>query len=181
MRTFRIQEVAAASYETSAPLTTNAEGETLVLAPPGQGDVFQGALNLALMSAGEKEKLCPSCEENEKRCVEVWKENGREEGWVMLEAEKGEVLFDADADADSDATEDDGQHQQEKEDRAAASAAEALLLLGREEARDEGSGWWDLGLLGLEDEDASAEMLSGAEGDDDDVLHGKPVKPFEVV
>lgn len=138
-------------------------------APPGQGDVFQGALNLALMNAGEKEKICPSCAEKEREWIDVGKQD-RGDGWVILEAEKGEVLFDADADA----TDDDVGGKQDDE-----AVAEAALSLGREEARDEGSGWWDLGLLDLEDEDADAEMLSDA--DDDDVLHGKPVKPFQIV
>ncbi|KAL9005662.1 MAG: hypothetical protein Q9188_001568 [Gyalolechia gomerana] len=164
VRIFRIEEVTAAAYEASTPLTTNAEGETLVFAPPGQGDVFQGALNLALMSAGERERRCPACEKAEngywsvgmegEEWEEVRMEDG-EKGWEKLKAGKGEVLFDVDAESH------DGKE---------------ALLPEREEAGD-GEGWWDLGLLDMGTEEADAEMVS----DDEDVVHGQAVKPYEVV
>ncbi|KAL8939874.1 MAG: hypothetical protein Q9216_003125 [Gyalolechia sp. 2 TL-2023] len=176
VRIFRIEEVdgaTAAAYDAKAPalpslLTTNAHGETLVLAPPGQGDVFLGALSLALMSAGERERRCPDCESEEgdgERWEEVRKEE-EEDGWEKLDVGSGEVLFDIDGDGDVDVDE--------------GKLSSSLL-----EREGKGMGWWDLGLLeDLQIEDQDTEM-GGADddedGDGDIVVHEKAVSPFEVV
>ncbi|KAL8714689.1 MAG: hypothetical protein Q9225_006537 [Loekoesia sp. 1 TL-2023] len=94
-RIFRIEEVTPAAYNDN-PVTTNDAGETILFAPPNQADVILGAMNLALMSAGEREKKCPAC------CKAVSADEDASasgEGWEEVRKEEGEVLFDVDVDS----------------------------------------------------------------------------------
>ncbi|KAL8839883.1 MAG: hypothetical protein Q9170_001563 [Blastenia crenularia] len=151
-RIFRIQEVTPAAYhEDPFKASINEAGEVTLFAPFGQGDDFLTTMHLAMMQSGESERMCDACTSNlgadeREGLNEADDTKGVEdrivveEGWELLEAEKGEVLFDIEEEMD-------------------LMEKGVAGLMENEEEKVEG--WWDV--LDLEAYDADAEMMSDEE------------------
>ncbi|KAI4179244.1 MAG: hypothetical protein LQ346_007235 [Caloplaca aetnensis] len=154
---FLVCEISPAAYDakyasgkphsTAAELTGKDERDepaTILFAPVGQVE----SVVALLTGAGVWGEMCPACLRKEEEGEE--QESKGENGWVLLKAGEGEVLFDV---------EDHG-----------GNAELDQEMVGDEEKVDADPdanggvvGWWDI--LDLEAEDAEAEAESDGEAD----------------
>ncbi|KAL8749708.1 MAG: hypothetical protein Q9184_006702, partial [Pyrenodesmia sp. 2 TL-2023] len=134
---FLVREISPAAYDAKYASTEKEDEPTVLFAPVGEVD----SVVALLINGGVWGEECPAC-------LRKGEEGGkRVDGWVMLEAEKGEVVFDA-----------------ENYDGDAVAMVEKKMG-GEEDADEDGEGevegWWDI--IDLEAEDAEAEAESGDE------------------